>query len=45
MFLFGNGNVCEHESPSLSRLLGHSLVGCVIRGRRRLGRGCDAPRR
>ena len=30
MFLFGNGNVCEHESPSIPRILGYSLVGCVV---------------
>jgi hypothetical protein len=29
MFLFGNGNTCEYESKSLTRALGHSLIGCV----------------
>lgn len=28
MFVFGNGNTCEYESKSLTRTLGHSLVGC-----------------
>jgi hypothetical protein len=29
MFVFGNGNTCEYESKSLTRTLGHSLVGCA----------------
>jgi hypothetical protein len=28
MFIFGNGNVCEFESASIRRRLGHTLVGC-----------------